>query len=748
MTKKEKLSVLSFVVLAPLSVAVLTNNIVPIHAESSVTIEDELDDLTKVADAYKVASQSSDVGFGNDNRIISTYEATEAPTAATMWDNYGYIQYSLTGQNLLSVVADESTICPAPLVFAKNLLEVTKVETETSSNWTRNTYLYVLPTDAEFVRIIPSSYNSEDGSIAYWSQQITKVSVQSVLEDDLPKKDEPQTPSSTIDELDDLTKVSDAYQVSAQNSDVGFGMDSRYITKLAPTVAADSTNWWDASYGYIQYDSTNKNLVKVSVDTDPLAINYLPHIGLAVNYGGSNNKFVEVNNYETTTSDNWTRITYTFVLEDNANWARVIFSAYNSYDNTLQTWMQQVTKVTLEHVDTLPEKGEVPTITPIVKPDVSEIPVIEEECNEINGNPNFNDAYRVEAKNGKLICFAEATQEYTDATWWEGTNGYVQLNLNGQNILYITALVEENVAKYINPIGLYAGAGNQLSKVNVNNVIKGDTIDGWTTYTYVYLLNSQSNARLIFSSYNSPDGLITAASLQIDSIKAEYLEEDKLPAADVVDTSHDETKKAIDEFVATFNKDDYSKTNYDYIVYYANIAKHDLATSTNDEEILNAVKERINNIKTIAEEANEAKKAEINALNDYFNSLDQTRYTQENWEKIAKIYNDAISELEDITDIEQVKQIIADVKEDITSISEIIDVPSTSESEIPSEEPSITPSETPSITPSEEVSTPSTSTSEEKTEDQKPTKKGCKGSASMGLLSLVALLGVVLKKKR
>ena len=719
------------------SMAVWSQQITKVSISYVDEISDDLNDFTKVNDYYQVRTTTGDVGFGSeDSRITTNYQATSAPDSSTMWSDYGYIQYALSGQNLLEVVADESTKCPAPLVFASSVLEVVKVDEEKSSNWPRRTYTYILPTDATYVRILPSAYNKEDESMAVWSQQITKVNIKRVAKSELPKKDEPIEVSKFVDELDDLSKVQDAYHVTAQSSDVGFGNDTRYTGTNSPLEPANKDNWWNEEYPYIQYKVEGQNLVKIVVDTDKSAVSILPHIVLVTNYGENNYKVSDVNNYEVETSTNWSRITYTFVLEENASWTRVVFSVYDSYDSRLQRWMQQVTRVTLEHVDELPAKGEVPTIE-VIKPDFTNIETIEDDCNELEGNTFYTDFYRVNATNGKLISFAEGTSEYTDSTWWEGTNGYVQIKLDRQNVLTINALVDEKASKYINPIGIFAGSGNQLKRVNVNNVIKNGVEDGYVKLTYVYILNSQVDVRLVFSSYNSPDGLIVASSQQITHIKAEYVKDEDLPTPDAIDTSHDTAKNAIDEFVNTLNKDAYSKENWDYILYYANKGKHELATSSNDDEIVNSVKESINNVKTLAQEANAAKEKELEEFSAYFNSLDQSRYTADNWNKISSLYNSAIAELEDITDIEQVKQIIADTKDDISKIEEIKDEPS--------EEPSIEPSEEPS---SSEPSSSETSTSSDNNEKPSDNKKGCKGSAATGLVSLLLVAGITLKKKK
>lgn len=745
--KKSKLTVLSLVMLSSFSLNVLHNNFV-VHAQNEVSpIEDDLNDLTSenkiISDYYNMAPQTGDVGFGNDVRLVSTYQATSAPTSSTMWENYGYIEYTIEDLNTLEVICDESTsnAIGAPLVYAfgsNMLLECSNITSTTSTNWTRRTYTYSIANDATKLRIIPVSYNVDD-NVAVWSQQITKVVIKNVVEQETPTP----TDNKVEDEFDDLTKTSDYYQIALQSTDVGFGSDNRYITSKAPTVPATSENWWDENYAYIQYNATNKNIVKVCVDTDPSKTNILPHIGLVANYGGSSNQFLEVNNYEVTTSTNWSRITYTFVLDENVQWVRVVYTVYNSYDGRLETWMQQVTSVTLDKVTTLPEKTTVPTIDTIEKPTITDVETINETCDTLEGNTNFNDYYRTKTSNGKIISFADATQEYTDATWWEASNGYCQVKVNQHNLLTIDVLVEKNAAKYIKPVGVYAGAGNSLSKVNINNVIKGDEVDGYIKYQYVYILtNSPSVARLVISSYNSPDGLILSASQQIDNIKLEYVE--NLPVADVIDTSHDESKEAIDTYLNTINKTDYSSTAYDYIVYYANKAKYDLVDSTDDDAIINELKNTISKVKTLLQEANEAKNNELNEFATFFNSLDQDKYTATNWTIIANLYNEAISELENVTDLTQIKQIISDVKEDILDVEEIKDTPV-----IPSDTPS-TPSDTPSSSEDVPSLTPSDDNVTSNSNSTNTSSNGCNGATlpSMISISLLSLLTLISKKNK
>ncbi len=71
--------------------------------------------------------------------------------------------------------------------------------------------------------------------------------------------------------------------------------------------------------------------------------------------------------------------------------------------------------------------------------------------------------------------------------------------------------------------------------------------------------------------------------------------------------------------------------------------------------------------------------------------------------------------------------------------------------ESPSDSSSITPSEEPSITPSEDTSTTTSdlpSTSEDKATDNDTNKKGCKGSATGGIISLIVLAGAILLKRK
>ncbi|MFQ7077038.1 MAG: hypothetical protein ACLRSW_03405 [Christensenellaceae bacterium] len=59
------------------------------------------------ADIYGMALQSGDVGFGADGRYTTAKAPSAAPTAETLWDaEYAYAQYTVSGQNLVTVTAD------------------------------------------------------------------------------------------------------------------------------------------------------------------------------------------------------------------------------------------------------------------------------------------------------------------------------------------------------------------------------------------------------------------------------------------------------------------------------------------------------------------------------------------------------------------------------------------------------------------------------------------------------------------
>ena len=546
------------------------------------------------------------------------------------------------------------------------------------------------------------------------------------------------------DDLNDTSKLKDYYQVFPQNGDVGFGTDTRYVTKLGPTVPANESTWWDENYAYFEHAINGQNLAKVVVDTPNECVTILPHILMVAH--GSNYTPLELNNYSVeASSSDWSRITYTFIIPEGTKDVRTVFSVYNANngEKSIETWQQQITKISFEKVEELPAKDDsIPVIEVIETPELPDPVNVEDPCDTLEGNANLSDFYSThEGKVGEddvFVSFGTATQEYNSLTWWEGTNAYVQFKVDRQNLLTVEAFVEEGCTDIINPLGVYAGKGNSLKEVALNNLIKGETVNGYVHFTFKYILpEGINNARLVFTSYNSPDGKISTASQMISNVKLEVVEQESLPTPDQFDTSHDASKVLMDEYVATLNKNDYSNNNWDYILYYAAVAKHQMVGEAVDSEVIEQAKTKIATVKTKVQELAEQRQEVLNDFAAFFNGLNQDDYDEKNWANINKIYNDALSEIEPIEDLEQVRKIIEDTKADINEVAK--------------KEISVTPSDTPSETPSAEpVDTSESAKESTPAEPEKPTKKGCKGATVPSLFGLLTFAGALftLKKRK
>ena len=676
------------------------------------TIEDNLDDLSKTSDAYGIAAQSGDVGFGADTRYVSTKSPTAAPSADTWWsEEYAYLAYSFSGQNLATVVVDTdpSAVSVLPhIAFVANyggqdsrFLEVNNYAVETSSNWSRITYKFIVPEGAAWGRVVFSVYNSYNGALATWMQQVTKVVLEHV--DTLPEKDasipvippivetdpepEPEPVVTTIeDNLDDLSKTNDAYGIAAQSGDVGFGADTRYVSTKSPAAAPSAETWWSEEYAYLAYTLSGQNLATVVVDVDPSAVSVLPHIAFVANYGGQDSRFLEVNNYAVETSSNWSRITYKFIIPEGAAWGRVIFSAYDSYDSRLAVWMQQITKVVIESVETLPSKDEnIPVIEPIVKPDTP-LEKVEDTLDvlDVQSNPNLADFYGVQAidyEGDSVVGTTKSPEEEpTNLTWWEGVYGYVQFRVDERhNFMSVQAYVSGEVLAKCPDLMVYAGSGASLALVPVHSIVIGEAnASGLYFVTYNYVLSGQSTARVVFTAYNAPDKSFTTSDQLLTKVTVDALE--TLPEGDPVDNSHDAFAQELRDYFASFDLTPYEDAEKALIKFYVNSGVQFLlhGKAADDAAYVLSVKEKIAAVQTAEQKFAAAKAAFVKELEDAYSAYRSEDYTEEDFARITKIYNDALAEIESSSSLEQIALIVSDAKEDMALVEKYVPVTLTS----------------------------------------------------------------------
>lgn len=645
------------------------------------TIEDDLNDLSKTNDAYHVTAQTGNVGFGDDNRYLSTYNGEVRPDGANVWENdFGYIQYNVAGQNALSIFADQPSEVGAPVVFCSPSGFVTckGSSNQASDNWIRTEYKYDIPADTAWVRIFPLNYNS--GAVEYWMQQITKVVLSYVEAEPEPEPGPEPVVNKIEDDLNDLSKTLDAYGIAAQSSDVGFGSDGRYTSTKSPAGAPSAANWWDGEYAYLAYALSGQNLATVTVDCGQTNLSVFPHIAFVANYGGLDSRFLEVNNYSVESSSNWSRITYKFVIPEGALWGRAIFSAYDSYDGTLHVWEQQITKIVIEHVDTLPEKdASIPEITPIVRPDTP-LEKIEDNLDALEGNGNLGDFYGVQDiayEEDHVVGLTKSPEEEPTAlTWWEGVYGYVQFRVDGRhNFMSVQAYASDNVFAYCPDLMVYAGQGNSLSLVPVHSIVLGEkNAAGLNLVTYNYVLSGQTAARIVFTAYNAPDKSFSTSDQLLTKVTVDCLE--TIPEADPVSTAHDAYVAELRQYYASIDLKAYDEAERALIKFYINAGIQYLLHGKAKDDVawVNSVKEKIAALATSEEKFASAKEAYVKELKDAYDSYSSEDYTEENYARITKIYNDALTEIEASNDLDQIALIVSDAKEDMALIEKYVPV--------------------------------------------------------------------------
>lgn len=328
---------------------------VPTVAEGEIPVIDDACDTigAKTTDCYSMAIQTGDVGFGTDSRFVSTYsKATAAPNASTMWSDFGYIQYAVSGQNTLTVVCDEGLECTAPLVWAegpKTTLEAS-VSVQTSSNWARRTYTYALPSETTWVRILPSVYEDAATGMANWVQQITNVRLEYL-----------EAPVTITDECTDPlavgSMITDFYKI--RNGKVG--EDGVYLSNSLASVEPTPATWWSEDYGYVQYALDRQNFVTIDCLLSEYGLDHLPTSLLYTGTGnGRDLKAVALNNRVVgELADGYYPVSYRFAIDTDKTIGRICFPTYVSPDGKIDQSSLQITKVVIESLKTIPAADEV-----------------------------------------------------------------------------------------------------------------------------------------------------------------------------------------------------------------------------------------------------------------------------------------------------------------------------------------------------------------------------------------------------
>ena len=148
------------------------------------TIEDEMGPSHSArTDTYSAGSASGDRGFGDDSWMSPWHNKAYGPDLGNWWDDYGYVHYSIGGQNVAEIWVDVHKraryVFGDIMVFgwgSRNYVAPIKIEEEDESDeYVRMHYTYVIPTSWTALRVVFTSFNI--GDITKDMQALTKVKI-------------------------------------------------------------------------------------------------------------------------------------------------------------------------------------------------------------------------------------------------------------------------------------------------------------------------------------------------------------------------------------------------------------------------------------------------------------------------------------------------------------------------------------------------------------------------------------------
>ena len=696
--KKMLLSLLALAFTVSLSGGLFAN--VKAYADTPATVTDNADQVggegAATADIYGLASQSGDVGFGADGRYITTKAPTAAPTATTWWEeNYGYAHYTLAGQNLVKVTVDidpgaKEKLAPAfCYVQGVGALEVNNTVVETSENWTRITYTYIItePAKAEWLRVIPSAYNDTANGLETWMQQITKVEIS--YTETLPEKDpvvtpDPETPVEVVKIEDacgalDNSVIADIYGLTLQSGDVGFGEDSRYTTSKAPETAPVTDTMWNEEYAFVQYNVAGQNLLTVVADIPTEVLTKMPHPVVYEKYSDAGGKVLELNNYSVEASSNWSRVTYKYILDANVSWVRILVGAYNAWDGSVFTWQQQITNVTVEKADILPEKdGNIPTIE--LAPEKSEtpdVPVDEAALATVhtdicNGNLIEGlraDVYNVDVKGDKSALIGDG-----DRIVFGGNPGasesYIDYKMPYMDTIAVTTYEEigenntrpEGATQIKFAVWLDGKCVAWDVEATRTEVELGDSASGrWSKIVWYYQLEEAiENAKIRIMIVKPAEGQVENQLGRVDIYNSEYADLTKLAA-----------KQDVERYSFLKGQTNYETESWNALQEIMAVALTDLDNAESAEEIeqiLTKAKADMDAIKTAAQEFEETKALKKQEIADYATEKGQDNYTEEAWTEIMGYVTEAQSKIDAATGMSQINVALLDAKDAIDQV--------------------------------------------------------------------------------
>ena len=470
------------------------------------------------------------------------------------------------------------------------------------------------------------------------------------------------TISPIIDECDSTvnTEAKEYYSVAIQtseegkpdnpNADLGFGAVSRFISTKSPTAAPTLANMWEADYGYLNYKVSGHNLIKVTVDTAPEAVGAFDPIFVYAHNGGG---VLEVNNTVKTPSSNWTRIEYTYIIAEGAEYVRVIPSAYVEGDAKAM-WMQQITKVEITRVEELPPKDE-----------VTVAPVYTDICNgnAIEGQRAKDGVYNVAVNNDRQDKIGDPDRIIFGAN--PGADqSYIDYNLKSQDTVIVTAYEEilENNARpesaTIVKFSLF-GKNWEVDATEVKVELGDYATGGWNKLNSIFKLDNVSDGKVRVHIYKPADGQSEIELGHVDIYDSNTANVAKLNA------KHD-----LERYSYLKGQSNYSSVKWAELRNICDeaLAAIDGAEDSEVEAIVTEAKADMNAVLTAVAEFEANKAVWKKEITDFANEKGESNYTAENWAKIQGFVTEAHEKIDAATSDNAATNAILDAKEKINEV--------------------------------------------------------------------------------
>lgn len=445
--------------------------------------------------------------------------------------------------------------------------------------------------------------------------------------------------------------AADIYGLSIQSGDVGFGTDGRYATTKAPTAAPDASTMWNEEYAYIQYEVSGQNLVTVTADVDPSVAGVLPPM-LCYAQAADGGRLLEVNNTGKESSSNWMRFSYTFIIGENTQWIRVLPTSYNAEDESVASWMQQITRVELKYVSELPPKDE-------AKP----APVYTDVCNGNQIEGQRSDVYNLDVRGDRSGEIGDEDRIVFGSNPG-AAESYIDYRLEGQDTVAVTAY-EEIFEGDVRPENATVvkfclfGTNWEVNATRTEVELGDYEAKRWTKITFYYEIGNPSDGTVRVMIYKPTEGQSEIEIGRIDIYDSATADLTKLHA-----------KQEAERYSFLKGQTNYSTDNWNVLreIMAAALISIDEAETEAVEGILAKAKADMDAILTSEQEFEATKTAKKQEIADYAASKGQDNYTAENWQLIEKAVSDAQGKIDAATSTAQINTAILDAKDEIDGV--------------------------------------------------------------------------------